>query len=183
MEALGTDKSLETSDWLGWLDSFSRFRDQMLPHPIDPNDHDRVRVTVIDTRIDRSHPFIKSKGWPSKKDLFYDLAQVEGRDRGEPIDEDGHGTFIAGILLQVAPEIELSIVRIGSMRQSIKEDLHISEKIGEVSAQVLWLSQIVQCGSYRSARRQSSIQSICGTLKSSPCRWAARNCPQSFAMR
>ena len=69
-----------------------------------------MRVTIIDTGIDGSHPFIQSAGWSkydenAKKYLFYDFADgVEDRDKNEPIDEDGHGTFIAGLLLQAAPE-------------------------------------------------------------------------------
>lgn len=97
-----------------------------------------MRVTIIDTGIDCSHPFIQSNGWSSydrnaEKFLFCDFAnQDEGRDVHEPIDQDGHGTFIAGILLQVAPDIELSVARIGSTRESIQKDDRVNEKIGRV---------------------------------------------------
>lgn len=126
------------SDWKKWLKDFKSFRQQILPEAVDPENEQRVRVTVIDTGIDGSHPYILSRRWKSKdknaaQPLFCDFAQSNPScDKHDPIDEDGHGTFIAGIMLQIAPDIELSIARIGVTRKSIRNDAHIGEKISLV---------------------------------------------------
>lgn len=126
------------SDWTEWLNDFKTFRQQILPDVVDPENQQRVRVTVIDTGIDGSHPYIRSKGWTSNDEnaeqpLFCDFVEPDpARGKHDPIDEDGHGTFIAGLLLQLAPDIELSIARIGATRKSIQNDAQVGEKIGRV---------------------------------------------------
>ncbi|KAK4070957.1 uncharacterized protein Triagg1_6324 [Trichoderma aggressivum f. europaeum] len=123
------------SDWTKWFKNFTSFRRQILPYPVDPKNQQRVRVTVIDTGIDGSHPFIMSKRWVSvdenaSEPLFYDFAESDPvREKHDPIDQDGHGTFIAGILLQIAPDIELSVARIGVTRESIQHDAQVGDKI------------------------------------------------------
>jgi subtilisin family serine protease len=101
----------------------------------------RVRVTVIDTGIDYSHPYIR-KRWRSTRrrpsgnelPLFHDFAERDSKKcTKNPCDNDGHGTFIAGVLLQLVPEIELSIARIGTDRPSISKDDSLADKVENVS--------------------------------------------------
>lgn len=113
---------------------------------MDADNTQRVRVTVIDTGIDYSHPYISSTAWRpydenTEKHLFCDFVWPDpARDsiadrptRHDPVDDDGHGTFIAGLLLQLAPDIELSVARIGATRGSLKTDSDVGSKVARVS--------------------------------------------------
>ncbi|SPO05329.1 uncharacterized protein DNG_08016 [Cephalotrichum gorgonifer] len=141
----------EISRWQDWLGKFTKFRRQILPQPINPENEERVRVTIIDTGIDGLHPFIQSAGWSkddpnAREPLFRNFADgEEGSDRHNPIDEDGHGTFIAGLLLQAAPDIELSVARIGSTREEIRRDLKVDTKISKAIEHAIekWDAEII----------------------------------------
>ncbi|RSL95725.1 hypothetical protein CEP52_011907 [Fusarium oligoseptatum] len=139
------------SDWTKWLNDFKTFRQQILPDVVDPENQQRVRVTVIDTGIDGSQPYIRSMGWRSDdknagEPLFYDFVQPDSaHGTHDPIDEDGHGTFIAGLLLQLAPDIELSVARIGATRESIQNDAQVGKKIGRAIKHAIetWNTEII----------------------------------------
>lgn len=121
---------------------FTEFRGRILPETIgarfDAENGQRVRITVIDTGIDASHPYIRRAGWAADDAfatdrLFHDFAEgATDATQNDAVDKDGHGTFIAGLLLQLAPDVELSVARIGETRQSILEDCRIAEKIALV---------------------------------------------------
>jgi subtilisin family serine protease len=77
----------------------------------------QVTVAVIDSGVDAEHPHlrqnlavneIESRGRPGVDDdqngLIDDVYGYDfSRENGRPIDESGHGTHVAGIVLQVAP--------------------------------------------------------------------------------
>lgn len=145
-----------TSGWAIWLRDFTSFRDAILPNRVDPENARRVRVTVIDTGIDRSHPYIRSKGWRSydenaEKHVFCDFLQPDpprgtfDLKRHVPVDDDGHGTFIAGLLFQLAPDIELSVARIGATRGSLKTDAQVGSKVARAIEYALteWKAEII----------------------------------------
>ena len=135
----------ESDDWKAWRQDFTNFRKKLLPKRLDLDNQARVRLTVIDTGIDASHPYVLEKRWASKDEyavcedrnpegyLFCDFVEPDSPRKHVPIDLDGHGTFIAGILLQVAPDIELSIARIGVDRKSMADDAEVGKKISSVS--------------------------------------------------
>ncbi|KAK1993104.1 subtilisin-like protein [Colletotrichum falcatum] len=112
-------------------------------HPTKPP----VRLTIIDTGIDDSHPFIKRKGWTPQrygdnKPLFRDFKA----SNMVPIDEDGHGTFIAGIVLQLVPSVELSVARIGKTHATIRrESADVEIRVAEAikHAMDVWQTDII----------------------------------------
>jgi len=70
-----------------------------------------VRIAVLDSGIDITHPFFGGKT------LADDIAVVEGGDRlnvveGKVCDLFGHGTAVAGIIHEVAPEAEIGSIRV-----------------------------------------------------------------------
>jgi subtilisin family serine protease len=65
-----------------------------------------VRVAVIDSGVDGDHPAFAGK-------LAGHYEVVSGRCvSAPPTDSIGHGTATAGIILQIAPEVELSTVKV-----------------------------------------------------------------------
>jgi len=66
---------------------------------------DDVLVAVIDTGIDYNHPDLQDKMW---EDLGYDFVN----NNNDPMDEDGHGTHVAGIVASVAPGAELMALKV-----------------------------------------------------------------------
>lgn len=69
------------------------------------NEGEDVKVAVVDTGIDYSHPDLEDKMWD---DIGYDFVD----DNDDPMDEHGHGTHVAGIIATVAPEAELMALRV-----------------------------------------------------------------------
>ncbi|KAF2996327.1 hypothetical protein E8E14_002603 [Neopestalotiopsis sp. 37M] len=129
-----TRSDLQTEDWTEWLKEFVKFRDPIFDRipSMDGNQH-RARVTIIDTGVDVNHPFIQERWSQSHKEenmtLFHDFVDSQNTT---PIDEDGHGTFIAGLLLELAPDAQLSVARIGTTTKAIREDSTVIHKIVEV---------------------------------------------------
>jgi len=66
---------------------------------------DDVLIAVLDTGIDYNHPDLEDKMW---EDIGYDFVN----DDDDPMDEDGHGTHVAGIVSSVAPEVELMALKV-----------------------------------------------------------------------
>lgn len=66
---------------------------------------DDVVVAVLDTGIDYNHPDLKDKMW---EDIGYDFVN----DNDDPMDNDGHGTHVAGIVASVAPEAKLMALKV-----------------------------------------------------------------------
>lgn len=109
----------------------------------------RVRLTIIDTGLDDTHPFIVRRKWqrtrpsagggvPLFRDFVLDDESIEGKTN-RPIDEDGHGTFIAGLVLQVARDVEISVARICITHETMKSDTSISDKVAKVKNRFLIL--------------------------------------------
>ncbi|QSS56158.1 hypothetical protein I7I53_04302 [Histoplasma capsulatum var. duboisii H88] len=112
------------------MESLIRFREDILPYSATNRDLQPVRIAIIDTGVDTNHPYI-SHGYAPERN---EPANVEFRDYSGaaspvPIDEDGHGTFIAGILLQLAPNSELFVARIGHTKDSIATDPSVDAKM------------------------------------------------------
>ncbi|KAJ0323905.1 hypothetical protein COL5a_008019 [Colletotrichum fioriniae] len=120
-----------------WMRDFIRSRDMILSTRQDKN-MERVRVTIIDTGLDKTHPFVIKRQLQDfrqaankKVALFQDF--VTENPSMEAIDEDGHGTFIAGIMLQLSPLVELSIARVATTRASLLKDPDAEEKVTKCS--------------------------------------------------
>ncbi|OHF03140.1 thermostable alkaline protease [Colletotrichum orchidophilum] len=116
-----------------WIKDFIRSRDMIISPRHDKN-MERVRVTIIDTGLDKTHPFVTKRQWQDfrqaankKVALFQDF--VTEKPSREAIDEDGHGTFIAGVVLQLAPLVELSIARVATTRASLMKDPDAEGKV------------------------------------------------------
>ncbi len=66
---------------------------------------DDVLVAVMDTGIDYNHPDLKDRMWEG---IGYDF--VNNND--DPMDNDGHGTHVAGIVASVAPNARLMALKV-----------------------------------------------------------------------
>lgn len=115
-----------------WIKDFIKFRKSILPGKFDDNAMERVRLTIIDTGVDGTHPYIK-KRWQryrtgTKIPLFKDFDSAVD----SPIDEDGHGTFIAGLVLRLAPDVEVSVARVCRDQSSMNKDESREQKLAKV---------------------------------------------------
>ncbi|PHH59389.1 hypothetical protein CDD81_3328 [Ophiocordyceps australis] len=123
-----------------------------------------VRLTIIDTGVHAKHPQL-DRGWKGHFRDFSKLTPVEGRsceqshgDEIDPIDEDGHGTFIAGLVLRLVPDVDLYIARVGRQRDEMATDENLAYKIGRAVHYAVntWKTEIISisigCEGTRSAR-------------------------------
>jgi hypothetical protein len=114
----------------GWLRVIDQIRDDSFnARPA----RQRVKIAVLDTSIDHEHPFFQDdKRLPRivAKESFFNIQDPESvKDSPRDTkDTHGHGTHIAGILLQVAPDADLYIGRVVRGDDSIQDDaLRISK--------------------------------------------------------
>lgn len=68
-------------------------------------DGEGVVIAVMDTGIDYTHPDLKDRMWEG---IGYDFVN----DNLDPMDKDGHGTHVAGIIASVAPEARLMALKV-----------------------------------------------------------------------
>jgi subtilisin family serine protease len=89
---------------------------------------DSVKIAILDTGIDRNHPdFQHPRSKPKKGGTISPVKGEEEqikrinacrnfcddrKDVEDVTDVDGHGTHVAGIILQLAPRAELYIARV-----------------------------------------------------------------------
>ena len=66
---------------------------------------DDVVVAVMDTGIDYNHPDLKDRMWEGIGYNFVD-------NSNDPMDNDGHGTHVAGIVASVAPNARLMALKV-----------------------------------------------------------------------
>ncbi|KUJ07746.1 uncharacterized protein LY89DRAFT_789435 [Mollisia scopiformis] len=72
------------------------------------NPADRVRVAILDTGVDVTHDDLHSP-WLDGQ-IFYQ--NFVGKRSGIPQDDDGHGTHVTSILLQMAENVDVYVARV-----------------------------------------------------------------------
>lgn len=91
-----------------------------------PNKKDRIRIAVLDTGICMDDNFIHLK--ENRTRITYQSFVTGDPNPTEPSDLVGHGTHVAGLLLQVAPSADIYVAKI-----SDKDGLHEPRDIARVS--------------------------------------------------
>lgn len=101
-----------------WVEDFKtmRFRFNIGREP------QRIRIAILDTGADANHPDFKGKPIIEYKSF------LEGGNARE--DPSGHGTHIAGIILDLTTNVELYIAQITDSRLSLNRDriVKVSER-------------------------------------------------------
>jgi subtilisin family serine protease len=103
----------------------------------------RIKLAVLDTGINAEHPGICAKNWSPKKDkkmFYYDATKgpLSMNDYHEPTDAVGHGTHIAGLILETAPSVELYVIRVFTSADiSPQEQADAPKVVARVSFPVL----------------------------------------------
>jgi subtilisin family serine protease len=96
------------ADFAKTLDLLDRFDEQYPP----------VKLAILDTGIDAEHPWIRTH-WKHRSNMphFYDFTTSADPREAVPIDETGHGTHMAGLILQTAPDVDLYVIRVFTNRR------------------------------------------------------------------
>jgi hypothetical protein len=122
-----------------WLKSYGLFRRSILgeagnqdlePVGLTP----RIKVAILDTGIDSTHDWIETN-WKHPDSTYHRYEDFVTRG-AEPADEDGHGTYVAGIILDLAPDIDLYIARVARSRHTIRDDAKVTERVKDVSFRI-----------------------------------------------
>lgn len=134
---------LYTSDRIIWGSLRPRCTEDFLEDlpPLRPGD--RVKVGVVDTGITRHgggpHPYLDGRVTFAPEDTD---PVVPDRD-GNPTGSDGHGTFVAGLILREAPQAEVIMKGVVDKGTGDIEDLAVAHAItalGEAGVQLINLS-------------------------------------------
>ena len=80
---------------------------QALLEPYRKDRMSRVKIAILDTGIDRTHPQIEAQ-WNKRIKDAKSWLDEEGGDR----DSCGHGTHGASLLMKVAPEAHIYVARV-----------------------------------------------------------------------
>lgn len=102
-----------------WLQEYRNRTGKLFARGI-PDGTQRVKIAVLDTGIDSTHPSIKEtwrrcslrKDGSPLLDRGYVDFHFDSRDEMVPEDTHGHGTHVAGIILDLAPDAELHVARV-----------------------------------------------------------------------
>jgi subtilisin family serine protease len=78
---------------------------------VGPNAGESVDVAILDTGIDLQHSRISPSTSPERMTSF---VKKEFGENGVGDDVDGHGTGVAGVILQTAPDVRLWGVKVGT---------------------------------------------------------------------
>jgi hypothetical protein len=101
-----------------WFKRFQALKALCPLQQLDPGDSRRVRVAVIDSGIDMGHVDIQAAAVNGRIAKVCDW--VDGRDGVEDEgvgDSSGHGTHIASVILDMAPNVDLYIARVTKGRE------------------------------------------------------------------
>lgn len=78
----------------------------------------RIRVAILDTGCHRDLPFFQRNTISGCFTDWKDFADVSQK----PVDAFGHGTFMARLLLQIAPIVDLSVVRVAITQDQLSSN-------------------------------------------------------------
>lgn len=87
--------------------------------------HKRIKICIIDTGIDITHPSLKAAK------LMGNLGEMKSfkGDSEDLNDEIGHGTHIAELVLTLAPEAILYVAKVAVKRVMPQDDTNLISKV------------------------------------------------------
>lgn len=96
---------------MSWKSRYRQVYDMFIPAnaPVTP-----IKIAILDTGIDLSHSDFDARA-ESVKDTYNWL---NARRPRAVHDRDGHGTFVAGLLLDYAPDADLYVAKIADGKPS-----------------------------------------------------------------
>ena len=107
----------------------------MNPAAVQPDAYRRIKIAVLDTGFNPNDPFAPQLHW---EDFVIDGSQLR-------VDETGHGTNSARLILQICPEADLYVARI--FQTNIADDSFDAGRMAKVSlCQTSWLLLLISLG-------------------------------------
>ncbi|KAK0115755.1 hypothetical protein ONS95_012808 [Cadophora gregata] len=95
----------------GWFDSLESETQNLLIH-LRRSQGKRVKIAILDTGIDLSHPDFKEDQSASRMNRPIKTPEDFLDPEGKAFDTCGHGTYCVGILRRVAPEADIYVARV-----------------------------------------------------------------------
>jgi hypothetical protein len=89
-----------------------KFDDEVRPLFFEKSEYPKIKVAILDTGIDATHPFMRDSQGRMKYFEYRDFTKEQLNEDDPLIDNCGHGTHTAGIILKLAPDVELYIARV-----------------------------------------------------------------------
>jgi hypothetical protein len=130
-----------------------------------PTEIPKVKIAILDTGIDLSHEWIKLK-LKDHNGKNKDFIQEDAEDESvPPQDSCGHGTYAAGIILQLTPHVDLHVARV--FENGFLHSTDTNTALDRV-AQVIQFCQMSVCF-YANFTRQLITLSIPGKYTLSQC--------------
>jgi subtilisin family serine protease len=98
------------------------------------------RIAILDTGIDFRHELVLK--YKNSKQITATKSWIQGRPG--TVDDDGHGTHAAMLLLKVAPQAELYVAKVFNDQSNVTKE-HIARAIlwavNQWEVNVLWLQK------------------------------------------
>ena len=104
--------------------------------PDGPSPKNKIRIAIIDTGVRAEDPLIITAREEETIRICRNFATPE-HDEWEDEVENGHGTLVARLLLEVAPEAELYIAKVSREKTIPKKELYRIAQVGEIELHVL----------------------------------------------
>jgi subtilisin family serine protease len=129
LQDTGTSAKQWLADFAKTLDLLDRFDEEYPP----------VKLAILDTGIDAEHPWMRTH-WKHRSDKphFYDFTTSADSRQTVPNDETGHGTHMAGLILQTAPDVDLYVFRVFTDRKfDSSRDSNAMERVARGTSRYL----------------------------------------------
>jgi hypothetical protein len=99
-----------------WFKDLERYVRPHMQVKIPPSGYHAPKIAILDTGLDEDHPAIMA--------CFENVLKLKSFTDGNTRDFHGHGTFIASLILKVAPQSHLYIAKVTERRQlPLKHDI------------------------------------------------------------
>jgi subtilisin family serine protease len=102
------------SSYLNWKSRYREVYEKFIPAQIDHVSIFPVKIAILDTGIDLTHPDMEARIENIKGKYNW----LNEKLKGAVHDRNGHGTFTAGLLLDYAPDAQLYIAKIAENKPS-----------------------------------------------------------------
>jgi hypothetical protein len=94
-----------------WFQDFRSIQKEIKKHRLPDSEFVKVKVAIIDTGVNFEHPVIKEAKATGAIREEYCQGFPDDDSHKPKADDNGHGTFVASVLLKIAPDVELYIAR------------------------------------------------------------------------
>lgn len=120
-----------TKRYLIWRSEYEKVYEKFIKKHLPDSPSNPVKIAILDTGIDRDHYVFEAR-----KENLGKMRNCYNESQMKVLDRNGHGTFVASLILDYAPDAELYIIKIADKKNATPDAkivVNVSSWIGIAS--------------------------------------------------